>query len=898
MLLLVQLASGRTARASAYTTANFGGDTNDGACEPLTFMPFRNCTLREAINAANADPGLNTIDFGGVFGVSIVIVISPISSLPAVTGPTTIDGTTAGAGRVGLNGASAGAGSNGLQLDATGNVRGFAIYNFSQGIYVNGGGSSVIENNYLGIDASGAAAGNGFGVYIDNSFSNRIGGTSPSQRNIISGNDIGVEINWAGSVGNLVIGNYIGTNLAGTAAVPNGIGVGIGFDASSNYVGGDEVAERNLISGNTQYGVFFTYDATNNFAQGNYIGTDVFGESAVPNTQGVAVYAPGNTVGGAAALNGEPPGNTISGNSVAGILVAPEGAGAIVQGNRIGVNSGNVAAIPNGNGGDASGGIVIEGVGTSVGGTVPTQANVIAGNNPAGIWITESGSDNAVQGNLLGIIPSMTMPNYWGLWIGGSDNVIGGTTDGARNYISGNNTGVSLANNASGNVVQGNYIGTDVKGNSERGNTYAGVQIESGQDNLIGGTEGTTPGGPCTGACNLISGNGANNGAGIRIAGDASSGNQVLGNYIGTNAAGTAAIPNDDFGINVFNAPGNDIGGPEPGAGNVIAATTGAGYGIILFGDGSDSNAVRGNLIGIGADGQTPLGNTVFGVRILSGDANLVGGPNAGDANVIVNNAAGIAAIGPDAVNNSFLRNSIHSNAGLGIQLDPGANNDQQAPILTSAVNGSTTITGTLDSAPNTTYRIEFFANTACDGSGAGEGETFLGSADRTTDGGGHAVIDATFPSTVGAGGIITATATDPGGNTSEFSNCVTVTGPATPTPTPPPTPTPTPTATPGGETPTPTPTGETPTPTPTPTPTATPDGIQGDTNCDETVTAVDALFILREVARLSPGACAENGDVNCDGDRTSVDALGILRHVAGLPVNQGENCPDIGTPV
>jgi hypothetical protein len=72
---------------------------------------------------------------------------------------------------------------------------------------------------------------------------------------------------------------------------------------------------------------------------------------------------------------------------------------------------------------------------------------------------------------------------------------------------------------------------------------------------------------------------------------------------------------------------------------------------------------------------------------------------------------------------------------------------------------------------------------------------------------------------------------------------------------------------------------------------------MQGDVNCDDEVTAVDALFILREVAGLGAGACAGNGDVNCDGNRTSVDALGVLRYVASLPVNQNEPCPDIGTP-
>jgi hypothetical protein len=214
-------------------------------------------------------------------------------------------------------------------------------------------------------------------------------------------------------------------------------------------------------------------------------------------------------------------------------------------------------------------------------------------------------------------------------------------------------------------------------------------------------------------------------------------------------------------------------------------------------------------------------------------------------------------------------------------------------------VNGSTTIEGNLASAPNTTYRLEFFAGAECDGSGNGEGQTFIGFTEETTNGAGVAPIDVTFPATPAPGEQITATATDADGNTSEFSNCVEVTGSATPSPTPTPSPmgqTPTPTSTP-----TPTPTGgtATPTATPTPKPTAVPGSIMGDTNCDEEVTSVDSLFILREVAGLGPGACKENGDVNCDGDRTSVDALGILRYVALLPhIAQQEPCADIGTEV
>ena len=137
-----------------------------------------------------------------------------------------------------------------------------------------------------------------------------------------------------------------------------------------------------------------------------------------------------------------------------------------------------------------------------------------------------------------------------------------------------------------------------------------------------------------------------------------------------------------------------------------------------------------------------------------------------------------------------ILMNSIHSNSGLGIKLgggliptpndpgdsDAGINNLQNFPVLNSitSAGGSTTIAGTLDSTPSTTFRIEFFANAAPDPSSFGEGETFLGFADVTTDAGGIATFATTLPGiTVGPTQFVTSTATDPNGNTSEFSQLV-----------------------------------------------------------------------------------------------------------------------------
>ena len=201
--------------------------------------------------------------------------------------------------------------------------------------------------------------------------------------------------------------------------------------------------------------------------------------------------------------------------------------------------------------------------------------------------------------------------------------------------------------------------------------------------------------------------------------------------------------------------------------------------------------------------------------------------------------------------------------------------------------------------------------NESCDESGQGEGASPLGLVILTTDGSGHADINATFPPDISADLLVTATAFDPDGNTSEFSNCVQVIVPATPTPMPSPT-GPTPTG--GTPTVTPAPTSTataTPIGTPTPTPTSTPMGklVQGDVQCDGDVDTVDALQQLRNVAALEtfqeagcPGIGAKVaslfGDVDCDEDVDAVDALMVLRWVAALTVSQFEPCKDIGKPL
>jgi hypothetical protein len=405
--------------------------------------------------------------------------------------------------------------------------------------------------------------------------------------------------------------------------------------------------------------------------------------------------------------------------------------GNVIEGNFIGTNPAGTAALPNGSGGN--GAIIFGFCGTpstcTVGGTTADARNLISGNIGTGIGLG-NGSGNTVQGNLIGTDVTGTLPlgNGLGVESGGSNDLIGGTTVAARNIISANGRGIDLGG-GSNHTVQGNFIGTDVTGTIALANPNVGLNLNGGvSNNLIGGvtaTPGTPPG-------NLISGNNGNTGV---ILGQDATGNLIQGNIIGADITGTQPLGNSG-GI-LINGHDNTVGGTDSNARNTIAFN----------------------------GGNVPV-------------------CNASSAGIWVHNAP--------AINNALLGNSIFSNAGLGIDLefdgdpncgvepndtgdgDTGPNNLQNYPKLTSVTNsgGMTTINGTLNSAANTMYRIEFFANDAIDPTGYGEGQVFLGFKNVTTDPSGNIAFNAPFPQ-IGAGQRVTATATDPAGNTSEFSAAI-----------------------------------------------------------------------------------------------------------------------------
>jgi HYR domain-containing protein len=269
--------------------------------------------------------------------------------------------------------------------------------------------------------------------------------------------------------------------------------------------------------------------------------------------------------------------------------------------------------------------------------------------------------------------------------------------------------------------------------------------------------------------------------------------NIIQGNLIGTNATGTAPSPNAGTGVSIaMTSGGNTIGGNAITARNVISGNGSAG----IFLSDTNNNQIIGNFIGTDITGTVALGNGTSGVNLLgSSNNNSIGGTVAGAGNTIAfNNFTGVFIAA--GAGNAVLGNSISSQGSLGIDLnddggvtpndlcdmDGGANLSQNFPVLTSAqaAGGTTTIIGNLNSTQNTAFRIEFFSNNLCNNSGNGEGQMFIGSTNVTTPAAGcDAPISVTLSVAVPVGSFVTATATDPSNNTSEFSHCVLVTAAA-----------------------------------------------------------------------------------------------------------------------
>lgn len=644
-------------------------------------------SLRQAILDANANPGPDLITFA-IAGTGVQI-INLSSALPIVTGPVTIDGATqpgySGTPLIEINGNFRN-GLTGLVLaGGESTLRGVALHSWRvQGVQIVTNGNNVVEGCFIGTDATGSAGTVGFNesIFINNTAGNRIGGSTPSQRNLIaqSGGTSRVLIAGLGASNNVILGNLIGTDVTGNQIIANNNSVEITIsNAPNNSIGGLVPESRNVIGGSGGRRVLIMgLEAVGNKVQGNYIGIKADGTalSATPGSgAGVTIQdAPNNLVGGS-----EP------------------GARNILSGTQSGVS--------------------------------------IVGTNSTG---------NRVQGNFIGTDPAGTnkIANHQGVGIGlgASGNLIGGTTAGAGNLISGNRTDGVGINNSSGNFVRGNLIGTDRGGLKALGNGQGGVDI-------LGTATGNIVGGTTAEARNVISGNGED---GVTLGGSAETQfNRIEGNYIGVGADGTTPLGNGRRGVVSAGANSNIIGAPDAGGGNLIAHNT---------------------LEGVWLAG-------VFGAGGRAGTNNLVIG------NVIRNNGeAGVTLLGANVISRCL----IFDNGGLSIDRigdGPTPNTPgglANSPHLISAREGSIVVKGELqNSRPNTSYRIEVFVTAGWVPLLPPFLDTFLGQIEVMTDAQGHVSFEASFEYILPLDNdCVTATATplNPEAETSEAAPAVPIT--------------------------------------------------------------------------------------------------------------------------
>jgi CSLREA domain-containing protein len=630
-----------SAFASNYVVNDVGDDSDQTPGNDVCATAGAVCTLRAAIEEANAHAGADVITF------SIAGVISPTTPTPFITEQVTIDGTT-----------------------APGFVNAPVVVMYGGGFFAN-----------ALVFAPGSSSSSLVGLKIHGFTSTAVGIVSSS---------VSVRRNYLGPVGGGTP-NFRGLTLLG---------------ASSCTIGGNTDGDGNVISGNSDNGL--TIGGAGHTIADNFIGTDATGTAALPNGQaGIEVVGGSNTAIGVAGTNIE---NVISGNTRFGVLITPPTTATTLVNNIIGLNVAGTAAVPNG-----QSGVFVQGSGTVIG--TPASGNVISGNGEYGIENRE---------------PS---------------------------------------------IIQNNIVGLDRTGQNAIGNALDGI--------LVGAT--STVGGGSAGEGNTVSGN-LRNGIGFAIG----PGTMISGNTVGLNISRTVARGNSQHGVFLSNTFGSGVTiGAAGGGMNIISANGGDGINGLV-----PNSSITNNRIGTDGTGTIDLGNAGAGIRggVDQVTANLISGNGMqgvvleGVSQVLTNNIIrrnaleGVKVTSVSTIS-TITANSIFSNGGLGIDLTPdgvtpndptdpdlGPNGLQNYPVITSAltVGGTSRIEGSLNSTPNTLFALHFYANSAADPSGFGEGEQFMGTTNVTTDSSGNATFAWIGPS-VTIGNFITSTATGPTG-TSEFS--------------------------------------------------------------------------------------------------------------------------------
>ena len=554
----------------------------------------------------------------------------------------------------------------------------------------------------------------------------------------------------------------------------NAATIGFGSDGALTLAGGGSTVRGLIVNRSPRYGI--SVPSSKNLVQGNYIGTDASGSAASANNFGVVVTGNANTIGGVE--TGE--GNVISGNGGAGVYLLGGSANA-VTGNLIGLNALGGSAVPNLRGVRVDGG-----TGHTIGGATVGAGNTISGNGVtgtstedlAGVYVHNAASGLTIAGNTIGLGTDRTAAvanSKNAIFITGSSNVtVGGVTSASRNVIAGNAShGVYVNSNAAAGVtVRNNWIGLAGDGTTPRGNGTDGVVCWGGtSDN-------------CNVSDNVIAQSGR---YGIWLGTGA--GHVVKGNFVGTDAAGLLARPNNG-GIYVSGGAAVSIGGTTAADRNVVSANNSFGVRI----EGAGAVTVQGTSIGSNSASTATLANNGPGVSIVSSSNVVVGGSTTGSGNLITANTGGGVIVSGSSTANAILGNAITVNTGLGIDLgangvttNDGAKSAGQPNLLTdyptftsAALSGSAlTVSGYVGTAAGqvafANHRVEVFKSDN-DTSGNGEAAAYIGFV--TTDKNGNFQGPITIPAgvTLATGTTkVTGTATDTSSNTSEFGTNFTV---------------------------------------------------------------------------------------------------------------------------
>ena len=736
LLWLISPISPFYARAATFTVDSVGngGDANagNGICDD----GGGNCTLRAAIEEANASAGTDTISFN-IAGAGPHTIDSTAAGFPAITEAVIIDGYTETDAVKNTNATGAlnstiqiaiNFGDNialfdGFTIQNGGSnsiIRGLNIHSCTQTCILLDNADNVrIEGNFIGTNTAGSAGTDIDGTVIlaNNGSDGVVVGTNGdgvddnSERNLFAHTDVNaVHVLMNSGINTTIAGNLFGMDKAGTTEISGGaaaIQVNTGSVVGTDGDGTSDDVERNVISGSVQMGVVINNNASNVVIAGNFIGT--------------------NAAGTAAMFNG--------GSGILASATNQDEIGTI----RIGTNGDGTSDTLERN--------VISGNGDGVGGAAISLIKV-NGTTIAGNFIGTNAAGTAVVGNKLGAISALNVKT---LVIGTNGDNTGDASEG--NLISGNNTTGStiggvislLGSVTTGSVIAGNIMGLNAAGTGALGNggttppfeagAGTGIYVANDVTNLTIGTDGdgtsdtlednTISSGACLdGAVYIEKGSGVSNMTGIVIA----------GNKIGTDINGSG-----NFGYTVAG----------------------------LAGDFADCSGIVIN------------GNNITDVRIGSNNNDV------NEANIIANNAGDGIKIVNDATGVTISRNSIHSNTSIGIDLndngvtnndagdtDTGANNLVNFPLITT--NTTSTIAGSLDlDTAENLASVEIFVSDD-DASGNGEGQTFLGAVTPAVGGAW------TFGGVFTPGNKVTAVATDTNGNTSEFSVNATIAGATT----------------------------------------------------------------------------------------------------------------------